>query len=109
MSTQNRCRRQTAPTCASADFKRLEDRGGAGGVCVLNVKRTSGDRATGNDGPGRTVAPHVRRGHWRRQYYGPGRQLVKRIRIAPVLVNAVRSGIAPRVYRLPVADTPNHR
>jgi hypothetical protein len=93
----------------SPDFKRLEERGGAGGVCVLNVKRTSGDRATGNDGPGRTVAPHVRRGHWRRQYHGPGRQLVKRIRITPVLVNAGRSGIAPRVYRLPIDDTTKTR
>lgn len=89
----------------SSDFKRLEQRGGAGAVRVLNVKRTTGESAASNDAQPRTVAPHVRRGHWRRQHHGPQRQLVKRVRIAPVLVNAGRSDIAPRVYRLPTPET----
>lgn len=36
---------------------------------------------------GRTVSPHHRRGYYRMQRFGPGRQEKKRIRIAPVFVN----------------------
>jgi hypothetical protein len=85
----------------SSDFRRLAQRGGAGSVRVLNVKRTiSPDSASA--GSGRTVAPHARRGHWRRQHHGPGGSLIKRIRVPPVLVNAGRAEMTPRVYRLPV-------
>lgn len=44
-------------------------------------------RIEGTEGD-KTVTPHWRRGHWRRQHHGPGKTLVKRIRIAPVIVNA---------------------
>jgi hypothetical protein len=88
---------------SSAEFTRLEERGGAGGVRVLNVKRTTGS-GDATDAVPRTVAPHVRRGHWRRQRYGPQRQQVKRVRIAAALVNAGRADMAPRVYRLPIPD-----
>ena len=44
------------------------------------------------------------RGHWRRQRHGPGKVEVKRVRIAPALVNAARGPLAPRVYRLPSAE-----
>jgi hypothetical protein len=37
---------------------------------------------------GRTVCPHLRRGHIRRQHYGPNRELIKQVWIAPVFVNA---------------------
>ena len=37
---------------------------------------------------GRTVAAHWRRGHWRRQPFGPGRAERKLIRIRPVWVGA---------------------
>lgn len=73
------------------------------GVHVLRVKRAT-NRQGEADAIGRSVSPHVRRGHWRRQRYGPLRSAIKRVRIAPVLVNAGRGGLAPRVYRLPSAS-----
>ncbi|WP_146097556.1 hypothetical protein [Nocardia nova] len=86
-----------------ADRRRLTN--AAATVRVLNVKTTA--RSDSGDGAysGAQVAPHIRRGHWRRQRYGPSRSLVRRVRIAPVLVNASRGDIGHRVYRLPpVAD-----
>jgi hypothetical protein len=41
---------------------------------------------------GRTVAAHWRRGHWRRQAFGPGRAERKLIRIRPVWVGAGSAG-----------------
>lgn len=74
----------------------------ADAVRVLNVKATGSESTSGGgDQRGHTMAPHIRRGHWRRQHYGPGRSQVKRIRIAPVLVNAGMGDIGLRVYRLP--------
>jgi hypothetical protein len=82
------------------EFRDLEPRGGAGAVRVLDIRRTSGVSSV-SPASGRSVAPHVRRGHWRRQHHGPGGELIKRVRIAPVIVNAHRGAIAARVYRLP--------
>lgn len=48
--------------------------------------------------PKREVAPHARRGHWRRQRFGVVRRQVKRIRIAPVVVNAAKGPAGHRVY-----------
>jgi hypothetical protein len=85
----------------SPSFRRDADRSGAGGVRVLNV-RASIKTATGAaETTGRHVTPHVRRGHWRRQRYGPGRQEVRRIRIAPLVVNAHRGAAGHRVYVIP--------
>jgi hypothetical protein len=72
-------------------------------VHVLNVTATTPAEATTTGVPtGRTTAPHRRRGHWRRQHYGPGRAETRRIRIAPVMVNAGRLGTdRPQIYRLP--------
>jgi hypothetical protein len=76
------------------------NRTGGGSVRVLNVRSTVG--SSGHAEPtGRIMAPHVRRGHWRRQRHGPGRLEIKRIRIAPVAVNAGRGDALPRVYVLP--------
>ncbi len=69
-------------------------------------RQRRGDLPKREDAPGRRgracshVSPHIRRAHWRRQRFGPGLGESKRIRIAPVLVNAHRGDIAPRVYRL---------
>lgn len=80
--------------------KRPED-----AVHVLNVTSTTPadpqPAATGEP-TGRTTAPHRRRGHWRRQHFGPGRSQTRRVRIAPVMVNAGRLGAdRPQIYRLP--------
>lgn len=88
---------------SSADFQRNAKRAGAG-IRVVDVgathrgtvSRSASDRETSDV----HVTPHIRRGHWRRQRFGQGREQIKRIRIAPVLVNAHRGDIAPRVYRL---------
>lgn len=45
---------------------------------------------------GKSIAPHWRRGHWRKQHYGPAKSLIKRIRIAPTIINAGKGDLAPR-------------
>jgi hypothetical protein len=45
-------------------------------------------RTAGNGAGGWTVTPHFRRGHWRWQPCGPGRQERRRVAIPSVLVNA---------------------
>ncbi|TFW34621.1 hypothetical protein [Massilia horti] len=55
-----------------------------------------------NHGSGAGVAPHWRRGHFRMQPVGPGRQERKLIFVAPVLINAERfngEAPAPKPYR----------
>lgn len=47
-------------------------------------KVTENEQSTGS---GRTIRPHLRRGHIRRQHYGPGHEFVKSIWIEPVIVN----------------------
>ncbi|OBK38612.1 hypothetical protein A5658_03580 [Mycobacterium sp. 1245111.1] len=78
-------------------------------VHVLNVTATTSadDQPTATGEPtGRTTAPHRRRGHWRRQHFGPGRAQIRRVRIAPVMVNAGRLGAdRPQIYRLPAPTT----
>jgi len=44
----------------------------------------------------RNVRPHLRRGHLRNQHYGPNKEMVKQIFIAPVFVNASEGWIAER-------------
>jgi hypothetical protein len=89
---------------STADFQRDAKRSGAG-IRVIDVGATnrgsrSSRRSIDDDRDVAPVTPHFRRGHWRRQRFGPGLEESKRIRIAPVLVNAHRGGIAHRVYRL---------
>lgn len=45
---------------------------------------------------GREVAPHLRRGHIRRQHYGPRNSFVKSIWIDPVIVNADKEFVSTR-------------
>lgn len=71
-------------------------------VHVLNVARTSGSGERGVP-TGKSVSPHRRRGHWRRQRVGPGLVETRLVWMAPVLVNASRNvDVASAVYRLPV-------
>lgn len=51
--------------------------------------------------PGKPVRPHLRRGHIRNQHHGHGNQLIKRIWIDPVFVNADEDFISTRTaYRI---------
>lgn len=74
-------------------------------VHVLNVTATTPAEpqpTVKGEPTGRTTAPHRRRGHWRRQHFGHGRTQTRRVRIAPVMVNAGRlSADRPQIYRLP--------
>jgi hypothetical protein len=55
---------------------------------VTLYRREAGEvRTEGNGGGGWTVSPHWRRGHWRWQPCGPGRQERRRVAIPSVLVN----------------------
>lgn len=76
-------------------------------VRILNVKaaRRQHEQNSGEAGTGHSVAPHIRRGHWRRQRYGTGRSLIRRVRIAPTLVNAANGEMSARVYALPRVGT----
>lgn len=85
-------------------FQRDARRSGAG-IRVIDVGSTnrgskSANRSSDHGHGPAPMTPHFRRGHWRLQRFGPGLGESKRIRIAPVLVNAHRGGIAHRVYRL---------
>ncbi len=83
-------------------FLAAERRGTPGQVRVLNISRTAGGEPSA--ALGRSVSPHLRRGHWRRQHYGPGRLMTRRVRISAVLVNAGKFiDVAPRVYTIPAA------
>jgi hypothetical protein len=88
---------------SSTDFRRNAKRAGAG-IRVVDVRSThrgAGPRPSRVIGePDVSVSPHIRKGHWRRQRFGRGLEQFKRIRIAPVLVNAHRGDIVHRVYRL---------
>lgn len=53
-------------------FRRAERSGAAGHVRVLDIERSAARaKTTSDDQSGRTVAPHTRRGHWRRSRIGP--------------------------------------
>jgi hypothetical protein len=60
-------------------------------------------------GAGNGVAPHWRRGHFRMQPYGPGKQERKLIFVAPILIHAAQiqgEAPAPKPYRAAVpSDT----
>lgn len=90
---------------STSDFRRDAKRSGAG-IRVIDVGSTyrgstrSRRTAETHEETETHVTPHIRRGHWRTQRFGPGLEQHKRIRIAPVLVNAHRGDLTPRVYRL---------
>ncbi|MBY6388951.1 hypothetical protein HG717_34350 [Rhodococcus erythropolis] len=97
--TRTNDEQESAPPCADGKGRPVDT------VHVLNVTATTpvDPQLTARGEPtGRTTAPHRRRGHWRRQHFGPGRAQTRRVRIAPVMVNAGRVGAdRPQIYRLP--------
>ena len=46
--------------------------------------------------PGKPKVPHLRRGHIRRQRFGPGNEFIKKIWIAPLIVNADKEFVDQR-------------
>ena len=71
-----------------------------GKVHVLNAARTP--TATPRTAPSnRTVAAHIRRGHWRRQPVGVGRTQIRMVRVSPAIVGAGNLPRSAPVYRLP--------
>jgi hypothetical protein len=92
-----------ASEASDRDVSAAPHGGGAGrpdDVYVLAVRSTRAQQHRA-ERTGRTMRAHLRRGHWRRQHHGPQGELVKRVRIAPTVVNAQRSDLGTRVYRLP--------
>jgi hypothetical protein len=53
-------------------------------------RRAAGADTDRNEGPARTLTPHVRTGYYRRQRYGKGGQLVKIVWIQACIVNEGR-------------------
>lgn len=53
-----------------------------------------------HESTGKTVSTHFRRGHFRRQPYGPERAQRKTIFIAPVLVNSGQGEMPGRIYEV---------
>ena len=53
-------------------------------------RRAAGADTDRNEGPARTLSPHVRTGYYRRQRYGKGGQLVKIVWIQACIVNEGR-------------------
>lgn len=49
---------------------------------------------------GKTLSPHFRRGHFRRQAYGPARASRKTIFVAPTLVNPGHGDMPGRIYEV---------
>lgn len=69
-------------------------------VRVLNVRHTH-TSSHPSDGEGRSIRPHLRRGHWRRARVGQGRADTRWVRIAPTVVNAGKGTPTGTIYRLP--------
>lgn len=86
-------------------FRRAERSGAPGHVRVLDIERTA-SRSGSSSPTGRTVAPHLRRGHWRRSRIGPRddwehHRTYRRNWISPSWVNAyLGENPEPRVYRV---------
>jgi len=71
---------------------------------TLTIGKVVGAEREEGDIGGWKVRPHLRRGHIREQRYGPNRQLVKKLFIQPVFVNAADGVMSQRkAYNVRVA------
>lgn len=68
-----------------------------GGRYAASVEKAHADTHAST---GKTVSAHFRRGHFRRQPYGPERAQRKTIFIAPVLVNPGQGEVPGRIYEV---------
>jgi hypothetical protein len=78
----------------------LQHAAATGRVHILNASRTAAV-ARSSTPTGRTVSAHIRRGHWRRPPFGPGRTQMRMVRIAPTIIGAGTLRRGALVYRLP--------
>jgi hypothetical protein len=91
------------PAIATSSHRRsaaLQRAAAAGRVHVLNAARTS-SAALNAHPTARTVAAHIRRGHWRRQPVGVGRAQIRMVRVSPAIIGAGNLPKTAPVYRLP--------
>lgn len=65
-------------------------------VTTISVPREMEDDPEHAGITGQAKAPHLRRGHVRRQHHGPRNVMVKSIWVAPVFVNADREWVSQR-------------
>jgi hypothetical protein len=96
------------PAIATSSHRRSAalQRAAAGGrVHVLSAARTSSAVARARP-TGRTVAAHIRRGHWRRQPVGAGRAEIRMLRVSPAIIGAANLPKSAPVYRLPTNPSP---
>jgi hypothetical protein len=71
---------------------------------TLTIGKVVGSERTEGDLGGWKVRPHLRRGHIREQRYGPNNQLLKKVFIQPVFVNAADGVMSQRkAYNVRVA------
>ena len=71
---------------------------------TLTIGKVVGAERTEGDAGGWKVRPHLRRGHIREQRYGPNNQLLKKVFIQPVFVNAADGVMSQRrAYNVRVA------
>jgi hypothetical protein len=88
------------PTSSHRRSAALQRAAANGGVHVLSAARTPA--ASSRKGPPtRTVAAHIRRGHWRRQPVGVGRAQIRMVRVSPAVIGAGNWPKSAPVYRLP--------
>lgn len=60
---------------------------------IIGRPRPKGQYVGSGDDPSYTVTPHYRKAHWRRQRYGPGRELIKNIFIEGIYVHQDKTDV----------------
>lgn len=71
----------------------LESRENERDYIIIGRPRPKSTEGAAGGGPAYTVSPHYRRAHWRRQRYGPGRELTKNIFIEGLFVHEEKTDV----------------